>query len=711
MGIVKNQTVRGQLSFSDDGVFLKGINSKGIPTKVRFIGNYVDGKTLPIEKDTFIKDLKKLIVMSSNMAMKNASPKQQQELKKQLKKRLEGISGNGEIQLQIEEASGVYDTKAKEFLMTARGLAVVTSNNRDFHNVKPVENTKGGKNYIPSTIKVFGMVMKRDEFNSLSKEEQKNIKYSKTNDDAHNWVWKELSVSDVERGNIDFLTVKYKATLNKVMSSKNDIKTIITMESTYIKYMEQFNDKKFKNPLTLLADENKEKYVFPKLSIYIPDYLLIEKAGYEDLKDMLKGFFENVNKNLDNEYFILLKSEDGSREVRVDANTIDSIKDERILQKTYKGILEQLNFMQEGFLKMATKKDIDENFMQFVRACDNIHSSNNKTAYIKSLRNMLKIINENNLISSPISISYDLSTNGFEAKTNPQLATNLKEANRNMLKEIAGDITRPIESIAIKINFSKSESDYVNSLKNSFGKYINIDREHKKISYQKNENGFTLKDKMFLSVNGRVEKPLPFQNQNGETITPKVFKAIYASKKPDTQPFIGIAGQGGRRFEHTKQLSILSELGMSYIKQPFVPLNVSKDNTPKLSINPLTGEIGKIKIAEPTKPTASTPTPPKQTEPTVSTPTPPKQVEPIVQTSLFEATDNDIVDAKTEETRIDESEVKVANKDDIDKELDMLGGFSLDDAELEEFLGNDESVNIQVANEVRQSGVSDIAPA
>jgi hypothetical protein len=711
MGILVNQGARGNLFYEKDKAIFKGVNSKGTNVKIDITGGFKDGKATPLDVEKFKQGFRNLITQSANLSIeKTTSDSKKKQIQKELKERLKMFEKGNEISINIDEAMGIFIPDKDTLVMSAVGTPQSTKQGRVFHNIKPIEDEKLNKSHIPVKTTVRAMVMKRESFNKLSDEDKRAIKYEKGSADAGNWKWKKVSISDLERGNVDLLTVQMEGTLIKSFSKPNDMISILSKDEAYLDYMTSQKGKNLRGSHIIVEDHEKEKVAVPRTSIFVPEHRILAESECENIRELLKKIFEKANKNAskDNRFYIPFESESNS--LKIDETNIENIKSARIVKDAFKTILSQFEYKYADMIKFAGVKDPESQTMQYIQVTDSIHTAKNRKDFVSATKQLYKMVERDGLNNAPITVSFRMSTDNYLLKDNHKYQEKQKEAIRELLGQMSKDMTTPLEKVFIRQLMTDSNSKYIQKIKENVAKAVSIDAEKKTISYSQDNNNFTLKDKMFIEVNGRVLNSDGFIAEDGKKIPSTGFTALKVTVNGDKEKdnFVGLSGVGGRKFEYLKSTAILSSMGMAYVAHPLKNLQVNKDNIPTLQKNPITGEETNVtvKIHDEKVPTKEIPS---QTPIEVASEMPKGEedgaIESVLTGGLFES---------TEEQEQSTSELAVAKDEDIKDEMAMSLGDGIDMDDLAGFLDDDEEIDVQRANEVEQSqpkdGVSNLAP-
>jgi len=716
MGVLVNQGARGNLSYKEGMATFVGVNSKGTKVKIDITGGFKDGKTIPLDVEKFKQGFRNLITQSANLSMeKTTSDSRKKQIQKELEERLKMFERGKEISINIEEAMGLYVPDKDVLVMSAVGTPRTTKQGRVFHNIKPIEDEKLNKSYVPVKTTVRAMVMKREPFSKLSDEEKKAIRYEKGSADAGNWKWKKVSISDLERGNVDLLTVQMEGTLTKSFSKPNDMISILTKDEAYLDYMTTQKGKELRGSHIIVEDHEKEKVVVPRTSIFVPEHRILAETGSENIRELLKKIFEKANKNApaDNRFYIPFESESNS--LKIDETNIEDIKSARIVKDAFKTILSQFEYKYADMIKFAGVKDPESQTMQYIQTTDAIHTAKNRKDYVNATKQLYKMVERDGLNNAPITISFRMATDNYALKDNPKYQEKQKEAMRELLGQMSKDMTAPLEKVFVRQLMTESNSKYIQKIKENIAKTVSIDTESKTISYNQDNNGFTLKDKMFIEVNGRVFNSDGFVAEDGKKIPSMGFTALKVTVNGDENKdnFVGLSGVGGRKFEYPKSTAILSKMGMAYITHPLKNLHVNKDNIPTLQKNPITGEETNVTVKVPEENASEkeeiVEETPSQSPVDVASEMPKDEEKEVVEEvptgGLFEA---------VEEQEQTDTELTVAREEDIKDEMAMSLGDGIDMDDLAGFLDDDEEIDVQRANEVEsnqvQDGVSNLAP-
>ena len=727
MGVLVNQGARGNLSYKEGMATFVGVNSKGTKVKIDITGGFEDGKTVPLDVEKFKQGFRNLITQSANLSMeKTTVESRKKEIQKELEERLKMFERGKEISINIDEAMGLYVPDKDVLVMSAVGTPKTTKKGRVFYNIKPVEDEKLSKSYVPVKTTVRAMVMKREPFEKLSDEDKKNIKYVKGSPDASNWKWKKVSISDLERGNVDLLTVQMEGTLTKAFSKPNDLISILTKDEAYIDYMTSQKAKELRGSHIIVEEHEKDKVVVPRTSIFVPEHRILAEAECENIRELLKKIFEKANKNApaDNRFYIPFESESNS--LKIDETNIEDIESARIVKDAFKTILSQFEYKYADMIKFAGVKDPDSQTMQYIQATDAIHTAKNRKDYVNATKQLYKMVERDGLNNAPIVVSFRMATDNYALKDNPKYQEKQKKAVQELLTQMSKDMTAPLEKVFVRQLMTESESNYIKNIRENVSKTVTLDMENKRLSYNKDANGFTLKDKMFIEVNGRVFNSDGFVAEDGKKIPSMGFTALKVTVNGDENKdnFVGLSGVGGRRFEYPKSTSILSKMGMAYITHPLKNLHVNKENTPTLQRNPITGEETNVSVRTQEETTQQKDSAPTQTEESRSqaqeqeASTTPVDVASSMPTDeekevVEEVPTGGLFETQEEQEKGSE-ELTVAKEDDIRDEMAMSLGDGIDMDDLAGFLDDDEEIDVQRANEVEadrtQDGVSSLAP-
>lgn len=663
MGIMSRVAVKGMLKEGKGGLFLIGKMANGKSCVVN-ISDTSNGTRNVLGKEEFVNNLISLISKSSESAINKAKESNDMvkvaSLEKDLKRRIKQIKDEGkEVKLLIEEATGIYSIKDERFAINANGTPKTTKSGNVFYNIKPIEDDKNDRETIPVKTTVYGMVYKREEFDKLSPEQKATLEYKKGTPDADNWRYKNISVSDVQRGNIDYSTVQLKASLSK-FADLDDLKTVMNVDTNYLNYVSTTHNKNFQ------ATKNKftnETNVLPKVFASVPQSKVFNLLGVEDIKGLMKNIFENANKMLEGQtdesgkpkkYYIPFT--DGSLRMNIDHTNIDKCDKLKVL-KVYEVLLLQFqNKMSNmiAFLKpkikddakffLETKKSLIKTFkdlskpltskelnekialafikrdgekegmsvdaylnkikdievFNLVEEIDDLKNSKTLQNYAENQNKLLGYVMQNKLNNTPLSISFPLKSFDYARKDDKDYIKRYKEEMKDIVQQMVKDVLKPIEKTVLSIILNNSGNSYIEAMQENASNYIELDMENKKINYLKDNNGFTVPDRLMLkNLEANVHKPTPFETSSGITINPINIPALVIPKDLTTKSFKALDGVGGRNFGYPESNAVYSQvLGSKYLSYPLPNSkdgDIDYDALPQIPFNPLTGEETTVK--------------------------------------------------------------------------------------------------------------------
>lgn len=663
MGIMTKVAVKGVLKENKGSLFLIGKMTNGKSCVVN-ISDTTNGKQNSLTRDVFVKNLISLIEKSNESAINKAKESNDNEkiasLEKNLKKRINQIKDEGkEVKLLIEEATGIYSVKDDKFAINANGSPVTTKSGNIFYNIKPIEDDKNDRETIPVKTTVYGMVYKREEFDKLTPEQKATLEYKKGTPDADNWRYKNISVSDVQKGNVDYATVQIKASLSK-FADLDDLKTVLTVDTNYLNYVSSTHNKNFQATKNKFTNENN---VLPKVFASVPQSKIFSLLGVEDLKGLMKNIFENANKMLEGQtdesgkpkkYYIPFT--DGSLRMNIDHTNIDKCDKLKVL-KVYEVLLLQFQNKMSNmitFLKpkikdeakfyLETKKNLikafkdldkpltskelnekialafikkdgqnedmnvqsylnkikDIEIFNLVEEIDDLKNSKTLQNYAENQNKLLTYAMQNKLNNIPLSISFPLKSFDFGRKDDKAYVQRYKEEIKDIVEQMVKDVLKPIEKTALSIILNNSGNPYIDAMKENAKNYIELDMINKKINYLKDNNGFTVPDRLMLkNLEANVQKPKPFDTQNGITINPINIPALVIPRDLTTKSFKALDGIGGRNFGYPESNAVYSQvLGSKYLSFPLPNSkdgDIDYDALPQIPFNPLTGEETTVK--------------------------------------------------------------------------------------------------------------------
>lgn len=664
MGILTKTAVQGILKQNEKGdLFLVGKMSNGKPCVVNIIDT-TNGKKNSLPKDVFIQNITSLIEKSNEKAIEKAKESNDAEkvalLEKNLKTRVDTFKKDGkEVKLLLEEATGVYLPKDDKFAINVNGTPKTTKSGYIFHNIKPIEDDKNDKESIPVKTTVYGMVYKREEFDKLSPEQKATLAYQKGTPDANNWRYKNISVSDVQRGNVDYATVQLKASLSK-FADLDDLKTVFTVDTNYLNYVSTNHNKNFQ------ASKNKfsnETNVLPKVFASVPQSKIFDLLGVEDLKGMLKNIFISANKILEgqkdekgNQKKFYIPFTDGTLRMNIDHTNIEKCDKLKVL-KVYDGLLTQFQNKLSNIVSflnpkikddakffLETKKNLIKTFkdlnkplstkelnekiaLSFIKR-DGTESTMNVESYLSKIKgietfNLLEEIddlknsktlqnyaeNQNKLLAYamqnknnniPLSISFPLKSFDFSRKDDKDYMDRYKQEIKDIVEQMVKDILKPIEKTTLSVLLNNSENPYVEAMKINARNYIDLDMTNKKINYKPDANGFTVPDRLMLkNLEANVQKPTPYEIASGTIINPINIPALVIPKDLTKESFKALDGVGGRNFGYSESNAVYSQvLGSKYVSLPMPSSKdgeIDYDSMPQIQFNPLTGEDAPVK--------------------------------------------------------------------------------------------------------------------
>lgn len=664
MGIMTKTVVSGILKQDGRGaLFLIGRMSNGKQCVVN-ISDTSNGKKDNLSKDVFLSNLSTLVEKSNEKAIEKAKEANDNEklvlLEKNLKTRIDSLKKEGkEIKLLLEESTGVYLVKDDKYIINANGTPTKTKSGFIFHNIKPIEDDKNEKETIPVKTTVYGMVYKRDEFDKLTAEQKATLEYQKGSPDADKWRYKNISVSDVLKGNVDYSTVQLKASLSK-FADLDDLKTVFTVDTNYLNYVSTNHNKNFQPSKNRFSNETN---VFPKVFASVPQSKIFDLLGVEDLKGMLKEIFILANKILEGQkdesgkpkkYYIPFT--DGTLGMNIDHTNIEKCDKLKVL-KVYEGLLAQFQNKVSNivsFLKPTIKDDAkfysetrktliktfkdlnkplsmkelnekialafikrdgektdatSQNYLYKIKGIetfnlleeiDDLKNSKSLENYAENQNKLLAYAMKNKNSNIPLSISFPLKSFDFSRKDDRDYKIRYKTDIQEIVEKMVKDVLRPIEKTALSVLLNNSGNDYVEAMKENAQNYIALDMENKKINYKPDTNGFTVPDRLMLkNLEANIQKPTPYEISDGLTINPINIPALVIPKDLTKNSFIALDGVGGRNFGYPESNSVYAQvLGAKYLSFPMPSSkegDINFEAIPQIPFNPLTGEETTVK--------------------------------------------------------------------------------------------------------------------
>lgn len=663
MGMMTKIAVRGVLKENRGALFLIGKMTNGKSCVVN-ISDTSNGKQTPLTKDAFVKNLISLIEKSNESAINKAKESNDLEkvalLEKNIKKRISQFTDEGkEVKLLFEEGTGIYSIKDDKFAINVNGSPRTTKSGYVYYNAKPIEDDKNDKETIPVKTTVYGMVYKREEFDKLTSEQKATLEYKKGSPDANNWRYKNLSVSDVQKGNIDYSTVQIKASLSK-FADLDDLKTVLTIDTNYLNYVSSTHNKNFQPSKNKFTTENN---VLPKVFASVPQSKIFSLLGVEDLKGLLKNIFVNANKMLEgqmdeggNQKKYYMPFTDGNLRMNIDHTNIDKCDKLKVL-KVYEGLLAQfqnkisniITFLipkikddakffleiKKSLLKTfkelekpLTSKELNEkiatafikrdgkngdmniqNYLNkikdietfnLVEEIDDLKNSKTLQNYAENQNKLLTYTMQNKLNNIPLSISFPLKSFDFGRKDDKAYTERYKEEIKEIVQQMVKDVLKPIEKTTLSIILNNSGNEYIEAMKENAKNYVELDMVNKKINYLKDNNGFTVPDRLMLkNLEANVQKPTSYKTANDVIIHPINIPALVIPKDLTNKSFIALDGIGGRNFGYPESNAVYSQvLGSKYLSFPLPNSkdgDIDYDALPQIPFNPLTGEEVAVK--------------------------------------------------------------------------------------------------------------------
>lgn len=668
-----------------------GTDLSGVKYIVEIKGGLDENKKeIPFTVEDFKNNLSALVKSSTDKAIERAKDeKTKKELKAELKTRLESIKKGTDVSLSIDKMFGVYSPINKVFITNTIGSAIDLGDSKTYYNIKPIENNKNNKNYIPLKINAKAMVMKREAFEKLSEDEKSNIKYDKNSSNASDFTWKRVSASDLKYGRVDLATVKLESSLNRFHAKPNDLLSALKKDENYIKYLKKEFNKEFKASYSLVKkNEDSEKYVFPKTRFSVPQQKIFETVGVKDTKELIKKIVEKANES--SEFFFPF-ADDNGEVTKVNHKNIDKIATPQLIKKMYNTLIEQFNNRTSQMLEFLGVEDEYSDTLKYLKIVDDLKNAPSFKEYVLSTQKLYKSVCEDGLSNVPLNINIPLKTFNYQKRADENYIMNYKQSINDLLGKMIKDTKTPLERTMVSLLNNNSNSQYMKNIKDSILRYIDYDKDSRTIEYLSDENGFTMEDRLMLSgLDGRVEDSKAF-DMNGKMIEPLGFTALGVTEKEDKENYIGLTGVGGRKFGNQKINKILSSFGFNYVVMPKASSEIKQEDMPKLNINPLTGEEKSIEVKK-----VETVKDEKKKEDLESKTEEEKAVENIEIDEIEKNEEPILEDTPTEI----EAEVTLSEPENIKEEAEALMGDLLDIDSLNAFLNDDEDLDIKVGNDI-----------
>lgn len=243
-------------------------------------------------------------------------------------------------------------------------------------------------------------------------------------------------------------------------------------------------------------------------------------------------------------------------------------------------------------------KDIE--VFNLVEEIDALKNSKTLQNYAENQNKLLGYVMQNKLNNTPLSISFPLKSFDYARKDDKEYIKRYKEEMKDIVQQMVKDVLKPIEKTVLSIILNNSGNSYIEAMQENASNYIELDMENKKINYLKDNNGFTVPDRLMLkNLEANVHKPTPFDTNNGITINPINIPALVIPKDLTTKSFKALDGVGGRNFGYPESNAVYSQvLGSKYLSFPLPNSkdgDIDYDALPQIPFNPLTGEETTVK--------------------------------------------------------------------------------------------------------------------